>query len=188
MEINEGLQVGSNKLIQEKDNSKDYNRHGPQREEGEVYSIPSLPAFRQPVDEDSYGKKDKDKSVFIKYFRDNAFSPLAPNSGDHTFGSIPGSSVCFSRVKVGTGTEKESCKSDEDKSEHNRPSPVDPLEWVGGKNPGIDIVNKSSKEYNSHPNRANDESRIREKIFKSDKGSKAQEGNDSSAKFFKVAP
>ena len=46
LEINKGLQVGSNKLIQEKDNSKDYNRHNPQREEGEVYSIPSLPAFR----------------------------------------------------------------------------------------------------------------------------------------------
>jgi len=188
LKIDERLQVGGNKLIQQEDSNEDDDRHYPQREEGEVHPIPAFPAFREPVDYHADGKKDKDNSIFIKHFSDNAVAPFAANAGDHAFSGIPGSAVCFRGIKVGPGAEKESCKSDEDKSEQDRPGPVDPFKGMGGKNPGIDIVDKGSEEDDSHPDGANDESGIWKIIFKSDKGSEAAEGKDGSAKFLKIAP
>ena len=121
LEIDEGLEVGCDELVDDKDDGHCHQRHSPQGQHGKTEPIAAFETFRKPVDDHAYGKDKKDIPIVAQNMGYDTRVPRVANLVDHLSCGAPGGFVGLSGVEVGAATEEEPGEGDEDKGEENVP-------------------------------------------------------------------
>ena len=140
MEIDERLHLGCHKLIADEDDENCDYCHERQWHLGKADAIATLEACGKPMDDHAKHKEYEDTAIGRDDIEDIDI-PLSAYAVDHVFGNTPRRFVGNGRVEVGSRTEKKSGEGDEGKSDQNRPSTIEPGQWILATGEIIDITN-----------------------------------------------
>ena len=108
MEINEGLQVGRDELVERHHDKHDDDAHEPQRGLGKPDAIAPFEAGGQPVYGHAEGEEQEWPPVVAQYRGYDTEVPMATDLAHHERSSLPGYLVGLGRVEVGSAAEEES--------------------------------------------------------------------------------
>lgn len=125
LEVDEGLQIGSDELIYYENRNDCCKEHDPKGACGEPESIAAFEPRWQPMDQHADKEYYKDVAVGMYDLRYKLEVPLAANATDHVAGSLPSQLVSLGGRKIGTAAEKETCEGDKCESEENIPRPFE---------------------------------------------------------------
>ena len=129
LEVDEGLQVGRDKLVDHEDGDDRQQSEEPEGQAGEDEAVAALEAHGEPVDDHAYEEEEEGHPVVTYDFGHLGEVPVGANLCDHLAGGAPGHHVGGGGVEVGTAAEEEACETDEHKGEAGEP---DGLGAAGG--------------------------------------------------------
>ena len=121
LEIDKGLQVGGDELINDEDGEHHGEEHDRQRHGGEPQAVAAFETVGQPVDDHADEEDDEDGCVVGKDVGHLLPVPVAADAFHHLGGGAPGGLVGLGGVEVGAAAEKETGEADEDKGEEGVP-------------------------------------------------------------------
>lgn len=121
MEVDEGLKVGGDELIDDKDAEDDHEEHEGYGHLREPEAVAAFEALGQPVDDHAHEEGDEDDGIVVEDVRNLLPVPLTTDAFDHLRGGTPGDLVGFGRVEIGAAAEEESREADEEEGEEDVP-------------------------------------------------------------------
>ena len=121
LEVDEGLQVGSDELEEHEDCADDGQHHQPQGYAGEPQAVAALEALGQPVDNHAEDEEQEGGPVVAHDVGHLGQVPVRANLVHHLAGGAPGHLVGLGGVEVGAAAEEEAGEGDEDKGEAGVP-------------------------------------------------------------------
>ena len=121
LEIDEGLQVSSDKLIDEEDDRCGDECDSPEGEHSEVDTIPSFELIGQPVNGHAEREEQEGSCILCHDGGDDGEIPCATNLRNHVLCRLPCFLVGSSGVEVASRSEEKACESDESEGLRYRP-------------------------------------------------------------------
>ena len=121
LEIDEGLEVGCDELIDDNYSDDHHQQHEGQGEVGKPEAIAAFEAVGEPVDNHSNDEDDEGGGIVLEYVGNMGPVPMAADAFHHLGGGEPGLLVGFGGVEVGAAAEEEAGEADEDKGEEGVP-------------------------------------------------------------------
>ena len=121
LEIDKGLEVCSDELVDDKHNGDSAKNHQPQGHGGEPETVAAFETVGEPMYNHAKEEDDENRCIVGEDGGDLLPIPCAADTFDHLGGGTPGGFVGFGRVEVGATTEEETREADEDKGEESIP-------------------------------------------------------------------
>lgn len=164
LEIDEGLEVGGDELVEHEDGDHHDDADDPYGQQGEVHPVPAFPAVGQPVDDHAKDKEDEDSAVVVQDVGNDRCIPGAADAVDHALGGVPGGLVGQGGVEVGARPEEESGEGDEDEGLCDAPRLVEPGHVAFWENLGVQGLDEGAGGHHARPYAGDAQDGCREEV------------------------
>lgn len=121
LEIDEGLEVGGDKLVENHGQEHHEGCHEPKGHPGEPETVAALETCGKPVYNHADSEEDEHGGVVGEDVGYLCKVPLRADALHHPGGGAPGGLVGFGWIEVGTRTEEQAGERDEDECDEHGP-------------------------------------------------------------------
>ena len=121
LEVDEGLEVGGDELVEDEDQEHEADSHDPQGQLREPQAVTAFEARRQQVHDHAHHEEEEGHPIGRNHIGDDAEVPVRPYLVHHGVGGTPRHLVGLDGVEVGAAAEEKSCKADKEEGKGNIP-------------------------------------------------------------------